>query len=149
MTQINREAIVDTFVEVQIKPENFLRIKETLQRIGIASRKPKTGKPTLYQTCVLLQKRGKYYICHFKEMFMLDGTNKTEMRDVEYARRNKIVDMLQNWGLIESSSLTDEEKEIANNMKGLNLKVIKAGEKDEWKLKSNYTVGQRIKKEVE
>lgn len=145
---IDREALVDTFVEVKLKPEKFLQVKETLQRIGLASGRNK-DKPTLLQTCVLLQKKGKYYICHFKEMFMLDGTNRSEFTEVEKIRRNKIVDMLQKWGLIESSSLTEKDlAEIQENPR-LTPKVIKASEKDQWILKSNYNVGQGVKRKRE
>lgn len=151
--QVSRtQKIIESFVEVQIKPENFLRIKETLMRIGNIRKSTNGEKPKLIQTCVLFQKRGKYYICHFKEMFMLDGHNKEPITEYEIARRNKIVTMLQSWNLIEKSSLTVQDVVELNDYikeNPLRLKVIKASEKENFELCTNYHVGERVKKSNE
>jgi hypothetical protein len=125
--------ITDSFVEVTLNdPQSFLKIKETLTRIGIASKKDNT----LYQSCHILHKRGKYYITHFKEMFLLDGKPST-FTDEDRLRRNAISALLEQWGLltvINPAFLTE------TNMK--NLKVIKHGEKGNWTCVPKYNVGK-------
>jgi hypothetical protein len=127
---------VDSLVEVKLKePDDFLKIKETLTRIGIASRKDKT----LYQSCHILHKQGKYYIVHFKELFALDG-KPTDFSDIDEGRRNTIVNLLVEWGLTE---LVDKEK-AKEPLTPLNqIKVISYKEKGEWALVSKYSIGKK------
>ncbi len=126
-------------VEINLRePDDFLKVRETLTRIGVASRKEKK----LYQSCHILHKQGKYYIVHFKELFALDGkyANIT-VNDVQ--RRNRIIKLLVDWGLVE---LLEEEKimEIAP----LNqIKVIAYKEKNEWTLEQKYNIGSKKKRE--
>ena len=132
--------LVDTFVEIKLnKSEDFLKIKETLTRIGIASRK----ENKLYQSCHVLHKQNKYYIVHFKELFALDGkyANIT-VNDVQ--RRNRIIKLLVDWGLVD---LVDEDKIF--DIAPLNqIKVIAYKEKNEWTLEQKYNIGSK-KKRVE
>ncbi len=119
--------------------EAFLMIKETLTRIGVASKKDKI----LYQSCHILHKKGKYAIIHFKELFALDG-KKTDFTEEDKARRNSIANLLSDWGLL---TLEDPEKTktpVANL--GL-IKIISASEKPNWQLVSKYNVGKTINQE--
>ena len=122
-------------VEINLRePDDFLKVRETLTRIGVASRKEKK----LYQSCHILHKQGKYYIVHFKELFALDGkyANIT-VNDVQ--RRNRIVKLLVDWGLVE---LLEEEKIF--DIAPLNqIKVIAYKEKSEWTLESKYNIGKK------
>ena len=123
----------DQMVEVLLsEPDDFLKVRETLTRIGVASRKEKK----LYQSCHILHKKGKYYIVHFKELFALDGkpANITK-NDVE--RRNRITKLLFDWGLVE---LSTEPTEIAP----LNqIKVLSYKDKGDWTLESKYNIGKK------
>ena len=123
----------DMMLEVSLKePDDFLKIRETLTRIGVASRKEKK----LYQSCHILHKKGKYYIVHFKELFALDGkpANITK-NDVE--RRNRITKLLFDWGLVE---LSEQPTEIAP----LNqIKVLSYKDKSDWTLESKYNIGKK------
>jgi hypothetical protein len=122
-------------VEVKLsQPDDFLKVRETLSRIGVASRKEKK----LYQSCHILHKQGKYYIVHFKELFALDGkTANLTQNDVQ--RRNRITQLLSDWGLI-SIVKTDEVLDIAP----LNqIKVLSYKEKGEWELESKYNIGKK------
>lgn len=123
----------DMMLEVSLKePDDFLKIRETLTRIGVASRKEKK----LYQSCHILHKKGKYYIVHFKELFALDGkpANITK-NDVE--RRNRITKLLFDWGLVE---LGTQPTEIAP----LNqIKVLSYKDKGDWTLESKYNIGKK------
>ena len=123
----------DMMLEVSLKePDDFLKIRETLTRIGVASRKDKK----LYQSCHILHKKGKYYIVHFKELFALDGkpANITK-NDVE--RRNRITKLLFDWGLVE---LATQPTEIAP----LNqIKVLSYKDKGDWTLESKYNIGKK------
>jgi hypothetical protein len=127
-------------VEVVLnEPDDFLKVRETLTRIGVASRKEKK----IYQSCHILHKQGKYYIVHFKELFALDGkrTNLT-LNDVQ--RRNRIIQLLCDWGLIEIIN-----KEKIEDLAPLNqIKVLSFKEKQEWTLESKYNIGRK-KTEVE
>lgn len=122
-------------VEVDLKkPEDFLVIKESLTRIGVASKKTKT----LYQSVHILHKRGKYYICHFKSLFILDGKSSTiSTEDIE--RRNLIASLLQDWGLvtIKNNSLLGEKAQMHT------IKIIPFKEKGEWQLESKYSLGNK------
>lgn len=116
------------------EPDDFLKIRETLSRIGVASRKEKT----LYQSCNILHKLGKYYICSFKELFALDGKYcSLTLNDVQ--RRNRIAFLLQDWGLLTIVD-PDRFKDIAP----LNqIKVIAFKEKNDWNLIQKYTIGKK------
>lgn len=120
-------------VEVRLKErDDFLKVKETLTRIGVPSRHEKT----LYQSCHILHKRGRYSIVHFKELFYLDG-KPTSLSDDDIARRNKIALMLRDWGLVE---IVDEEKTKENDC-NVPIKVLPYKEKRDWKLVAKYSIG--------
>tara|TARA_B100001142_G_scaffold278575_1_gene288733 strand:+ start:1643 stop:2065 length:423 start_codon:yes stop_codon:yes gene_type:complete len=125
----------DMMLEVTLKePDDFLKVRETLTRIGVASRKERK----LYQSCHILHKRGKYYVVHFKELFALDGkpTNITT-NDIE--RRSRIAKLLSDWGLIDIAR--DEE---VGELAPLNqIKVLSFKDKGEWSLESKYNIGKK------
>ena len=127
-------------VEVVLsEPDDFLKVRETLTRIGVASRKEKK----IYQSCHILHKQGKYYIVHFKELFALDG-KKTNLSLNDVQRRNRIVQLLSDWGLISVVS-ADQIADLAP----LNqIKVLSFKEKDDWTLESKYNIGRK-KQEAE
>lgn len=127
-------------VEVKLEhPDDFLKIRETLSRIGVASRKDKT----LYQSCHILHKQGKYYIVHFKEMFLLDG-KKSDFTQDDKARRNTIANLLHEWELLD---LADGSK-TENPVTTLNqIKVLSHKEKSDWNLVTKYTIGKSKRKE--
>lgn len=128
------ERIVDEFVEVDIiNSDNFLKILETLTRMGIASKKGNT----LYQSCHILHKRGRYYIVHFKELFMLDG-KPTDFTDEDKARRNTIVNLLAEWNLLEVIDPELVQDPIAPLS---SIKIISHKFKRDWKLESKYNIG--------
>ena len=129
----------DSMLEVTIKqPDDFLKVRETLTRIGVASRKDKT----LYQSCHILHKQGRYYIVHFKELFALDGKNAT-LSENDLQRRNTIAILLQDWNLIEIS-----KKENAENKAPLSqIKVLPFKEKNEWTLSAKYNIGKKVESE--
>lgn len=131
------ELLMDGFFEIEpLDTDQFLKVKETLTRIGIASRKRGENKPTLWQSCHILHKRGRYFICHFKQLFLLDGRTKvTNFDDEDYDRTEYIVSLLEEWGLIKS--LFDVEKPKVN------VVVIPYGKKNEWSLRSKYTIGEK------
>ena len=129
----------DSMLEVTIKqPDDFLKIRETLTRIGVASRKDKT----LFQSCHILHKQGKYFITHFKELFALDGkeANLTE-NDIE--RRNTIAQLLGDWGLIAIINTTVAEKKAPLSQ----IKVLSFKEKGEWDLQAKYNIGKKVEDE--
>ena len=127
---------IEDLLEVTLKDEDdFLKVKETLTRIGVASRKDKT----LYQSCHILHKRGKYYIVHFKELFALDGKN-TDFEDNDLGRRNTIARLLEEWGLIE---IVREEQVEAPLAPLSQIKIISYREKDEWELTAKYNIGKK------
>ena len=117
------------------EPDDFLKVRETLTRIGIASRKDKK----LYQSCHILHKQGRYFIVHFKELFLLDG-KKSNLEEEDIARRNTIAQLMSDWGLI-----TIDNK---NNMDSLaplrQIKIISFKEKNEWELCPKYNIGNKI-----
>ena len=127
-------------VEVVLgEPDDFLKVRETLTRIGVASRKEKK----IYQSCHILHKQGKYYIVHFKELFALDGKNTNlSLNDVQ--RRNRIVQLLSDWGLI---TVVNADK-IADLAPLNQIKVLSFKEKNDWTLESKYNIGRK-KVEVE
>lgn len=122
-------------VEVILKePDDFLKVRETLTRIGVASRKEKK----LYQSCHILHKKGKYYIVHFKELFALDG-KPSNLTDNDLQRRNRIARLLSDWGLIEEvTPAADEDLAPLNQIKVLSFK-----DKGEWTLESKYNIGKK------
>ena len=120
------------------QPDDFLKIRETLSRIGVASRKDKT----LFQSCHILHKQGKYYIVHFKELFALDGKKATLIEN-DVQRRNTIAVLLQDWNL-----LTIVKPEDATNKAPLSqIKIIAFKEKNEWNLQAKYNIGKKVVKE--
>ena len=116
------------------QPDDFLKIRETLSRIGVASRKDKT----LFQSCHILHKQGKYYIVHFKELFALDGKKATLIEN-DVQRRNTIAVLLQDWNLL-SIVKTDEAK---NKAPLSQIKIIAFKEKSEWNLQAKYNIGKK------
>ena len=124
---------LSSMLEVTIKqPDDFLKIRETLTRIGVASRKDKT----LFQSCHILHKQGRYYITHFKELFALDG-KKTNLSENDIARRNTIAKLLMDWGLV---NIIGEVKEVAPLSQ---IKVLSFSEKNEWTLETKYNIGKK------
>ena len=130
--------LIDSFVEITLPTaDNFLKVKETLTRIGISS---KTEKK-LYQSCHILHKRGKYYIVHFKELFMLDGLE-TDFSDSDKGRRNTIASLLEQWGLVKivnSAVVKDPVCPISH------FKILPFSEKRDWELIPKYRIGVRKK----
>ena len=126
----------ESMLEVTIKqPDDFLKVRETLTRIGVASRKDKT----LYQSCHILHKQGRYFIVHFKELFALDG-KPTNFSENDQARRNTVANLLAEWGLIQLSNPSDtEELTVPLNQ----LKILSFKEKDEWNLTAKYNIGSK------
>ena len=121
----------DKMLEVGLKePDDFLKVRETLSRIGVASRKNKT----LYQSCHILHKQGKYYIVHFKELFALDGKD-TNISENDIARRNTIANLLTDWGLVKVVSESAVEAAPLSQ-----IKVISFKEKNEWLLETKYNI---------
>ncbi len=129
---INIEDMIECTLE---KPDDFLKIRETLTRIGVASRKDKT----LYQSCHILHKQGRYFIVHFKELFALDG-KPTNFSENDQARRNTITNLLAEWGLIKIVT----QEETSTLIVPLNqLKILSYKEKDEWTLIPKYNIGNK------
>ena len=126
-----------SFVEVKLKQEDdFLKVRETLTRIGVSSRKDKI----LYQSCHILHKQGKYYIVHFKELFQLDG-KPTDITENDIQRRNAIARLLEEWGLIKVFN----PELMGDNIAPLHQnKIISHKEKDEWNLVPKYNIGKKI-----
>ena len=129
---------INSFVEIKLKKEDdFLKVKETLTRIGVASKKDKT----LYQSCHILHKQGRYYIVHFKELFALDG-KPSNFSEGDIARRNTIVNLLKEWGLIEIVNATSTESPVSPISQ---IKVLPHKEKNEWELVAKYNIGKKKK----
>ena len=137
MTAITEEVTwtADSMIEVSLRePDDFLKVRETLTRIGVASRKEKK----LYQSCHILHKQGKYYIVHFKELFALDGKKANlSLNDVQ--RRNRIVQLLGDWGLVTINS----KESIADVAPLSQIKVLAYREKGDWTLESKYNIGKK------
>ena len=130
------ENIIDSMIEVRLKEaDDFLKVRETLTRIGIASRKDKT----LFQSCHILHKQGRYYIVHFKELFALDG-KASNFSENDKARRNTIANLLAEWELI---SLADVGKTEEPTVPLSQLKILSFKEKDEWELTPKYNIGNK------
>ena len=124
-----------TMLEISLsEPDDFLKVRETLTRIGVASRKEKK----LFQSCHILHKQGRYFIVHFKELFMLDG-KKANLEDTDVQRRNTIATLLADWGLVDI-----QNKEVAVECAPLRtIKIIGFKEKEEWELCPKYSIGNK------
>ena len=123
----------EQMLEVVLKePDDFLKIRETLSRIGVASRKERK----LYQSCHILHKQGKYFRVHFKELFALDG-KKTNLSENDIARRNTIGKLLGEWGLVEVKGVLDPIAPLSQ------IKIISFKEKNEWELETKYNIGKK------
>jgi|TARA_B000000532_G_scaffold244016_1_gene241976 hypothetical protein len=137
MNSISEEVkwTADSMVEVGLKePDDFLKVRETLTRIGVASRKEKK----LYQSCHILHKQGRYFIVHFKELFALDGKKANlSLNDVQ--RRNRIVQLLSDWGLVSINA----KETIADVAPLSQIKVLSYKEKGDWTLESKYNIGKK------
>ena len=128
--------VLDDLIEVKInEEEDFLKIKETLTRIGVASRKEKK----LYQSCHIFHKQGKYYIVHFKEMFIVDG-KPSNFTEEDKGRRNKIIELLQDWDLLKVVTPEKITQPIASISQ---IKIISHKEKHEWTLEAKYNIGRK------
>ena len=127
---------INTLVEVRLKQDDdFLKVRETLTRIGVASKKERT----LYQSCHILHKQGRYYIVHFKELFALDG-KPSNMSDTDVARRNTITNLLAEWDLVEILN----KEQTSNPVSPISqIKVLPFKEKDEWELVAKYNIGKK------
>ncbi len=123
----------EQMLEVGLKePDDFLKIRETLSRIGVASRKERK----LYQSCHILHKQGRYYIVHFKELFALDG-KQTNLSDNDIARRNTIANLLRDWGLVTIMGSAEPLAPLSQ------IKIISFKEKNEWILETKYNIGKK------
>ncbi len=131
-----REDILSQLVEIKLKsPEDFLRVRETLTRIGLTSK----GKNVLTQTCHILHKKGRYYCVHFLELYALDG-KKVDIEAEDILRRNRIACLLEDWGMVEVV-----DKKIKDEMIAINrIKILNHNEKEDWELRSLYSVGKKF-----
>jgi hypothetical protein len=137
--------ILPYLVEVELVGDSFLKVKESLTRIGIPGKPDfEHGFPTLHQTCHILYKRGRYYICHFKTLFLLDGKENT-LVEADIARQNTIINLLQEWNLVKVVYPDMIEKPVCSLK---TLKVVKYSERDQWKFVSRYDVGSNMRKEA-
>ena len=127
---------LESLVEIKLREDDdFLKIRETLTRIGVASRKDKT----IYQSCHILHKQGKYYIVHFKELFALDG-KPSNLEETDIGRRNAITKLLSEWGLVEVVNAAKIESPIVPISQ---IKILPYREKDEWTLMVKYNIGRK------
>ena len=126
----------DQMIEITLnEPDDFLKVRETLTRIGVASRKEKK----IYQSCHILHKQGRYYIVHFKELFALDG-KKATLTENDIQRRNTISILLQDWNLIDIVDKTKAENKAPLSQ----IKVLPFKEKKEWNLSAKYNIGKKV-----
>jgi len=127
---------INTLLEIELKSDDdFLKVRETLTRIGVASKKEKT----LYQSCHILHKQGRYFIVHFKELFSLDGKT-SNFSESDIARRNTIALLLEEWGLVRLLNYDDDADTASIGQ----IKVISFGEKKDWNLVTKYNLGKRL-----
>ena len=127
----------EQMLEVTLKePDDFLKVRETLSRIGVASRKERV----LYQSCHILHKQGRYFITHFKELFLLDG-KESNLSENDIARRNTITNLLNDWGLIEVKGDLEPMAPLSQ------IKILSFREKDEWTLETKYNIGAKKKED--
>jgi hypothetical protein len=139
MNELNNTWHPEKMLEIQLKePDDFLKVRETLTRMGVASRKDKK----LFQSCHILHKQGRYFIVHFKELFALDG-KETNFSENDAERRNTITQLLSDWGLIAilNKSISDKKAPLSQ------IKVLSFKEKDEWDLQAKYNIGKKIEHE--
>ena len=123
----------DQMLEVVLRePDDFLKVRETLSRIGVASRKERK----LYQSCHILHKQGKYYIVHFKELFALDG-KETNLSENDIARRNTIAKLLNDWKLVEVKGNMEPAAPLSQ------IKILSFKDKDDWTLETKYNIGKK------
>jgi hypothetical protein len=128
--------LLDELIEVRLQDEDdFLKVRETLTRIGVASRKDKK----LYQSCHILHKKGRYYIVHFKELFLLDG-KASNFSEEDKGRRNTIANLMAEWGLVQ---LLDPRKSSEPVSPLSQIKILPYKEKDDWSLEAKYNIGNR------
>ena len=129
-------SLIENFIEIRLGEEDdFLKVRETLTRIGVASRKDKV----LYQSCHILHKQGKYYLVHFKELFALDG-KESNFSEEDRGRRNAIAKLLQDWGLIR---VVDEDQIKAPMALMSQIKILPYKEKKDWILTAKYNIGRK------
>lgn len=129
---------LEELVEVKLaEPDDFLKVRETLSRIGVASKKEKT----LYQSCHILHKQGRYYLLHFKELFLLDG-KRSDFSEEDIGRRNTIANLLSEWNLL---TLIDPDKSASPLTPLSQIKIISHKEKSEWTLITKYSIGKKKK----
>ena len=139
MNELDNSWHPEKMLEVQLKePDDFLKVRETLTRIGVASRKDKK----LFQSCHILHKQGRYFIVHFKELFALDG-KEANLTDNDIERRNTIAQLLADWGLIAIINATVAEKKAPLSQ----IKVLAFKEKNEWDLQAKYNIGKKVEDE--
>lgn len=139
MNELDNTWHPEKMLEVQLKePDDFLKVRETLTRIGVASRKDKK----LFQSCHILHKQGRYFIVHFKELFALDG-KASNFSENDAERRNTITQLLSDWGLIAILNNTIAEKKAPLSQ----IKVLSFKEKGEWDLQAKYNIGKKIENE--
>ena len=139
MNELDNSWHPENMLEVNLKePDDFLKVRETLTRIGVASRKDKK----LFQSCHILHKQGRYFITHFKELFALDG-KEANLTDNDIERRNTIAQLLSDWGLIAIINTTVAEKKAPLSQ----IKVLSFKEKGEWDLQAKYNIGKKIEDE--
>ena len=128
--------LLESLIEVSLKEkDDFLKIKETLTRIGVSAK----NENKLFQSCHILHKQGKYYIVHFKELFALDG-KPADISENDYARRNTIANLLRDWGLV---SLVNEAKSAEPVAPIAQIKILPYKDKDDWELVAKYNIGKR------
>ena len=133
MNELDNNWHPEKMLEVQLKePDDFLKVRETLTRIGVASRKDKK----LFQSCHILHKQGRYFIVHFKELFALDGKG-TNISENDVSRRNSIASLLSDWGLVEIIGDSEPKAPLSQ------IKVISFKEKHEWTLETKYNIGKK------
>lgn len=138
--KVKREELVETFFEIEpLSTEMFLKVKETLTRIGLPTKpdpRSDDNRPTLWQSCHVLHKKGRYFICHFKQLFMLDGKYETtDFTDDDEDRVEHVVALLEEWGLVKC--MFDVEK-----IDNIPLKVLSHTQKKEWRLATKYALGE-------
>jgi hypothetical protein len=132
------DPLIESFIEVSLpSPDNFLKVKETLTRIGISSK----SERKLYQSCHILHKKGKYYIVHFKELFMLDGLE-SDFVESDRARRNTIANLLEQWGLVKIMNPQNAKEPTCPIS---HFKILPFSEKKDWELVPKYRIGIRKK----
>ena len=141
MSEIYYDWTPDSMLEITLaEPDNFLKVRETLTRIGIASKKDNT----LYQSCHILHKQGRYFIVHFKELFALDGKD-SNITSGDIERRNAIAGLLQDWDLLKIVQASKAEQKASLSQ----IKVVAYKEKNEWNLVAKYNIGKKIRPQGE